>query len=719
MLKWCHERTEEELICGDFNAHNVAWGSLRTDRRGDALMRVIEKLGLAVANDGQPTFFRPPNSYSAIDVTAHSPSLEIKWELAPDTRGSDHFPIGIAVRGCEITKKVRKSCVNWDVFRTALDLSQGDIPSAIIAAIKKATKTTNISEWLPKPDLMYLNLAAERTRAQRRFRKTGSAHDKSDFNKISAKLRRHAKSLVRNRWALLCENADAHTSMIKLWKILGAMTGKGRSRHSLQTLALSSNKSAEEAAEDLCARYAPVEAPERPREPNMTPRPIDSPFTVQELQSALKKCRKKSAVGPDGIPYQALTNLTHEAQQAMVNWFNKIWETGDVPESWKLADIIPLLKTGKPPGRAESYRPVALTSCVSKLFERLLQARLSWYLEKHEGFPKCTTRFRKGLTAQDSILDLTSDLEDNKYKRRNTVVVFLDVERAYDGVPLSAILGMLTEIGLSGKIQAFLGNFLTGRRIQIRDSGIVSTPRIMHRGLPQGSVLSPTLFNIVMAKLPQSIPRSALPVQMSIYADDICLWVSGMYKRQIYHCIQEAINATEGFLVESGLALSQEKAACVPIRGNGRRFPQADVTLAGSKIKHSQKQRFLGIILSRQLKWAQALKAVMDVCRPAANGIRCMTGTSWGCSERTLAAAHRALVASRALYRLPYMTPSQPDRDKLKWVQRCGLRTAMGVPQAAENKAVLRETGVDSFSRQATVRQLQQLARLSTSTAAR
>ncbi|XP_040069721.1 uncharacterized protein LOC120842635 [Ixodes scapularis] len=222
-----------------------------------------------------------------------------------------------------------------------------------------------------------------------------------------------------------------------------------------------------------------------------------------------------------------------------------------------------------------------------------------------------------------------------------------------------------------------------------------------------------------MAKLPQSIPRSALPVQMSIYADDICLWVSGIYKRQIYHCIQEAINATEGFLVESGLALSQEKAACMAIRGNERRFPQADVTLAGSKIKQVHKQRFLGIIHTRQLKWAQAVKAVMDVCRPAANAISCMTGTSWGCSERTLAAAHRALVASRALYRLPYMTPSQADRDKLEWVQKCGLRTAMGVPQAAGNEAVLREMGVDPFLRQAAVRQLQQLTRLSTSTASR
>ncbi|KAG0440960.1 hypothetical protein HPB47_016100 [Ixodes persulcatus] len=345
--------------------------------------------------------------------------------------------------------------------------------------------------------------------------------------------------------------------MTKLWKILGAMTGKGRSRHFLQTLALSSNKSAEEAAENLCAQYTPVEAPERPREPNMTPGPIGSPFAVQELQSALKKCRKKS--------------------------------------------------------RAESYRPVALSSCLSKLFERLLQARLSWYLEKHERLPKCMTGFRKGLSAQDSILDLTSDLEDNKYRQRNTVVVFLDVERAYDGVPLSSILGRLTEVGLTGKIQAFLRSFLTGRRIQVRDSGIVSTPTPR---ASQGSVLSPTLFNIVMAKLPQSIPRTALP----------------------------------------------EKADCMP----------------GSKIKQVHKQRFLGIILTRQLKWAQAVKAVMDVCRPAANAIRCMRGTSWGCSERTLAAAHGALVSSRVLYRLPYMTPPQTDGDKLELVQRCGLRTAMG-----------------------------------------
>lgn len=75
-------------------------------------MTVIEKMGLAVANDGRPTFFRPPNSYGVIHVTAHSPSLEMKWELAPDTRGSDHFPIHITIKGFQGTSKVLRTCTH-------------------------------------------------------------------------------------------------------------------------------------------------------------------------------------------------------------------------------------------------------------------------------------------------------------------------------------------------------------------------------------------------------------------------------------------------------------------------------------------------------------------------------------------------------------------------------------------------------------------------------
>lgn len=194
-----------------------------------------------------------------------------------------------------------------------------------------ATRTTFVTEWLPKPDLKFLNLQAARTRAQRRYRRTGKPEDKTNFNRVSAKLRRHAKVLVRNRWKLMCKNANAHSFMTKLWTVLGTMTGKSCTRETLQVLALAANETLEAAGESLCALYAPAEASGRPGIRNTASGPLDAQFTVQVLQSALRKCRKKSVAGPDGVPYQALTNLTEEAQDALVKWFNAIWNFGDAP----------------------------------------------------------------------------------------------------------------------------------------------------------------------------------------------------------------------------------------------------------------------------------------------------------------------------------------------------------------------------------------------------
>ncbi|KAM7307464.1 hypothetical protein ISCGN_011100 [Ixodes scapularis] len=589
---------------------------------------MLEELHLVVANDGGPTFFRPPSTYSAIDVTAHTPTLELAWATAPDTRGSDHFPIHITVKGCQTVRKVVRSCTNWDVFRAALNTSRADIATAIVQALQEATHTTSISEWLPNPDLTFLNLRAARTRAQRKYRRTKNPEDKTQFNRVSAKLRRHAKAL--------------------------------------------------------------------------------------ELESALRRCRKKSAAGPDGIPYQAFTNLPDDAQEALVAWFNTIWDSGDVPDGWKLATVVPLLKAGKPPGKAESYRPVSLTSCVSKVFERMVQARLRWYLDAHCLLPECMTGFRRGLSAQDSILDLTSDLEDNKNKRRTTVAVFLDVERAYDGVPLATILCRLTEAGITGKIQAFLANFLTGRKIQVCSGRTVSSPRVLHRGLPQGSVLSPVIFNIVMAQLPCSIPPTPLPVHVSLYADDVCLWVSGIYTTQIHRSIQDAIHAVDKFLTNSGLNLSRDKTAWMSIWGNGRHFRPPDIKLAGERITRVTRQRFLGIILTDRLRWAQAAEATITACRPATNAVRRMTGATWGCTERTILAAQTTLVTSRILYRLPYMSPSPTDLERLEQLHRQGLRTALGIPKAAKNTLVLQEARLESLERQSWERSLFQLARLST-----
>ena len=137
------------------------------------------------------------------------------------------------------------------------------------------------------------------------------------------------------------------------------------------------------------------------------------------------------------------------------------------------------------------------------------------------------TGFRSRLCTADSILDLVSDIEHNRNNRRHTLAVFFDVSKAFDSVGPTSVILQLTQMGLTGSVQKFIWNMLHKRTMQVRLGTTISTPRKSARGLPQGSVLSPLLFNIVMAGLPKAIPKFATKINISLYADDICIWTSG------------------------------------------------------------------------------------------------------------------------------------------------------------------------------------------------
>ncbi len=86
------------------------------------------------------------------------------------------------------------------------------------------------------------------------------------------------------------------------------------------------------------------------------------------------------APGPDDIHYQVLKHLPDPSLEVLLHIFNNIWDTGTFPDSWKEATIIPVAKPGKDDTNPSNYRPIALTSCVCKTLERMINQRLIWYL---------------------------------------------------------------------------------------------------------------------------------------------------------------------------------------------------------------------------------------------------------------------------------------------------------------------------------------------------
>ena len=222
----------------------------------------------------------------------------------------------------------------------------------------------------------------------------------------------------------------------------------------------------------------------------------NSLFNITELKDAIA-VSKDTATGPDDIHYQMLKHLPETALDTLLHIFNSIWTTGGFPESWRLATIIPIPKPGKDHAEPTNYRPIALTSCLCNTLERMLNKRLVWYLESNNLITKFQSGFRAESSTNDNLVRLETFIRDSFIKREHVVAVFFDLEKAYDTTWRYGILKDLHNFGMKGRIPNFIKSFLEDRTIQVRVGSTLSDLYDQEQGVPQGAILSSTLFNVI------------------------------------------------------------------------------------------------------------------------------------------------------------------------------------------------------------------------------
>ncbi|KAM7301456.1 hypothetical protein ISCGN_016975 [Ixodes scapularis] len=328
---------------------------------------------------------------------------------------------------------------------------------------------------------------------------------------------------------------------------------------------------------------------------------------LHELKRALASLpRKKSAPGPDGVTNQALRNLEEDALPELLAYLNEVWTTACLPEDWNKAIVVPLLKPGKPSDQPNSYRPIALTSCVGKLLERIILCRLVHHLETVGALPECYAGFGRGRCTADAIADLVTALEDGKARHRTTGVVLLDISKAFDAVEHNSIVTELKRLGIGGRMLAFIRAFLEGREAQVSAAGVCSTVRRMTRGVPQGSVLSPLLFSVALAALPQAArigERMIRPVHMAVYANDIAIWAAdrGCCRKSVQKELQRALDNMYHFLTTLGLSLSEAKSVAL-LNAPHRTYKfTLFLQIAGAPVPIVKQATYLGLKLDDSL----------------------------------------------------------------------------------------------------------------------
>ena len=228
--------------------------------------------------------------------------------------------------------------------------------------------------------------------------------------------------------------------------------------------------------------------------------------------------------------------------------------TQDFPTSWKTAIIIPVPKPGKVLSDPGSYRPIALTSCLCKTMERMVNSRLTWYLERHMVITEYQSGFRRRRSTVDNLVTLETSIRDAFVGKKHLVSIFFDLEKAYDTTWKHGISLDLYKTGLRGCLPMFICDFLSDRYFKVRVGNTYSDPYAQEAGVPQGSILSVTLFSLKI----NSIVSCLLPdIKCSLYVDDLAIYYSSSHMPSIERKLQHSLNRLDRWC--------DEKKKCVLI----------------------------------------------------------------------------------------------------------------------------------------------------------
>ena len=214
-----------------------------------------------------------------------------------------------------------------------------------------------------------------------------------------------------------------------------------------------------------------------------------------------------------------LKNCEPELSYILAELFNKCLKESCFPGCWKVSSMVPVLKNIGERSTAKNYCPVHLLSVISKAFEKLVNNRIVDHLEKCDLFSDFQYGFRSSRSTAD-VPTVVSDRIGRAFNRSGaTRAVPLDLSKAFERVWHAGLLHKLKSYGISGQIFGLISSFLSNRRLQVVLDGKSSQEYPVSAGVPQRSILGPTLFLLYINDL-----RDDVMCNIAIYADDRTLY---------------------------------------------------------------------------------------------------------------------------------------------------------------------------------------------------
>ena len=428
---------------------------------------------------------------------------------------------------------------------------------------------------------------------------------------------------------------------------------------------------------------------------------LDKPFSMSELENSIKTAGSDKAVGPDDLPYELFKQFFVKSEFdpasnaracALLSFFNLLLLFAIWPSSFCDGIIVPLFKRKGSRLHTTSYRPISLLSCFSKIYEYLLLARLSRFVETHSLLSEEQAGFRPTRSTLDQLLVLDTVITTRSRAKAPVWLAFLDISRAYDSTYRTKLFARLLELGINGAVFRSIYSMYKSVRRAVRIGSYQSDYFDTTSGVPQGAILSPLLYDIFIDPLARRLHARRLGVRVGsrlipclLYADDVVLLARSARELQ---CM---LDVCTDFAREFRLDFSSSKSNAVALP---RPASSINLTLQGFSLSLVEEYPYLGVETGRYDGRSIKIRYETFITRIAAEAKRRTMETLAVCGRREGLSSYiaRLFFLTHVLGRLNYASQlfavliSADQRKALDSVQdlfaRCSLHLPRGAPSA-------------------------------------
>lgn len=399
------------------------------------------------------------------------------------------------------------------------------------------------NHWWDEECQQLWNEAKEMVKIHRR------TYDKNTFLAVQKKLATNKKIFRQKKseaWTNFCKTVSGDKSLHLFWKM--ARNFKNRQQEKRISLP-------DEIIEQVQNKFCPPLVTDRPTNFEIFPdfhNEISQLFSKNEFDFALANTNN-TAPGKDQITFKIMKVFPINLKLRILNLYNLVLTTETTPAPWSEVIVIPILKPNKSKMDPDSYRPISLLGCFRKLFEKMLQFRLEWFIESNSILNEKMYGFRRHRGTQNCINKIIRDIKNGFFNKQITLSVFIDLSQAYDKVNVNTLCGIMSKMNILRKLIKIIWFLMKNRDLWLKTNQNLNFIGTIAYGLPQGSVLSPLLFNIYMAD------AFCIYSELIMYADDIIMYATGRTIETLQIKLQSVLNKLNDWCALRNLVISEEK----------------------------------------------------------------------------------------------------------------------------------------------------------------